>query len=144
MPSNKRRHIRRQHPALEVRLGGGIYRSRDWSLAGFAVGGLSGLVDPRSTGVEVTGYIGLVDDALAFKFDAVIARIDRDRDSVGFAFTTLWPESEDWLTRLFWQPPSASRASPGPLRPRDFLARAINLTGEDERRPTSRRTPLQF
>ena len=144
MPSNKRRHIRRQHPALEARLGGGIYRSLDWSLAGFAVSGLSSLVDPRSTGVAVTGYIGLADDALAFKFDAVIARIDRDRDAVGFAFTTLWPESEDWLTRLFWQPPSASRPSPRPLRPRGFLVRAINLTGKDESRRASRRTPLQF
>ena len=141
LPSNKRRHIRRQHPVLEARLGDGVYRALDWSLAGFAVGGLSAIVDPRSTGLSVTGYFGLADDALAFKFDAVIARIDRERDAVGFAFTTLWPESEDLLTRLFWQPATALAPEPTALRPRDSLFKAISLPGRSDRDKLGRHTP---
>ncbi|NNG03028.1 MAG: PilZ domain-containing protein [Inquilinus sp.] len=122
---------------LEARLGGGIYRSLDWSLAGFAVSNLAEAVDPASTGMPVTGYFGLADDALVFKFEAVIARIDRERDAVGFAFTNLWPESRDLLRRLFWHPSLAGRQDAVPVRPRSPLLRAFTLAsrrGHDEAR----------
>lgn len=139
MPTNRRRYIRRSHPILEARLGSEVYPAIDWSLGGLAVGGLSGRLDRRSGGTEITGYFGVSGEDIAFKFSAVIARIDADQDVVGLDFTTLWPESAEILDDLFRRPPSLRRPPPR-VRPRDYLLKAISVTAQGLRRdPLPRR-----
>lgn len=125
-PTNRRRYIRRHHPILETRLGHEVYPAADWSLGGLAVRGLADCLDQRSGGAEITGYFGVSGEDIAFKFSAVIARIDTDRDVVGLDFTTLWPESAEILDDLFRTP--ASLRQPLPLRPRDYLLKALDVT----------------
>ena len=127
MPINRRRHIRRSHPNLETRLGREIYPAADWSLGGLSVRGLADCLDKGSRGAEITGYFGLSGEDIAFKFSAAIARIDAERDLVGLDFTRLWPESEAILDDLFRRPPSRWRPVT-PMRPRDYLLKALDVT----------------
>ena len=127
-PTNRRRYIRRQHPILETRLGHEVYPAADWSLGGLAVRGLAECLDRRSGGAEITGYFGVSGEDIAFKFSAVITRIDIDRDVVGLDFTTLWPESAEILDDLFRTP--ASLRQPLPLRPRDYILKALDVTAQ--------------
>lgn len=128
MPTNRRRHIRRSHPILEARLGSEVYRTIDWSFGGLAVGGLAECLDQRSDGAEITGYFGVSGEDIAFKFSAVVSRIDAERDVVGLDFTTLWPESAEILEELFRRPPSLRRPPPQPVRPKRYLLKALNVT----------------
>ena len=127
MPTNRRRHIRRSHPTLETRLGREVYPALDWSLGGMAVGGLAGCLHRHSDGAEITGYFGVSGEGIGFKFSAVITRIDAERDVVGLDFTELWPESSEILEDLFRRPPNLRRPPP-PLRPRDYLLKALDIT----------------
>lgn len=130
MPTNRRRHIRRNHPILETRIGHEVYPAIDWSLGGLAVGGLADCLDRRSGGTEITGYFGVTGEGIGFKFSAVITRIDAEHDVVGLDFTTLWPESAEILDDLFRRPPNLRRPPP-PLRPRDYLLKAFDITAQN-------------
>lgn len=130
MPTNRRRHVRRSHPTLETRLGGDVYTALDWSLGGLAVSGLANCLHEQSDGAEITGYFGVAGEGIGFKFSAVIARIDPAQDVVGLDFTRLWPESTEILEDLFRRPPNR-RLPPAPLRPRDFLMKALDITAPD-------------
>ena len=127
-PINRRRFIRRQYPILETRLGHEVYPAVDWSFGGLAVRGLADCLNRRSDGAEITGYFGVSGEDIAFKFSAVIARIDTEGDVVGLDFTTLWPESAEILDDLFRTPASLRR--PLPLRPRDYLLKALDITAQ--------------
>lgn len=139
MPTNRRRHIRRNHPTLDARLGDEVYPASDWSFGGLALRGLADCLDQRSGGTEITGYFGVAGEDIAFKFSAVIARIDASRDVVGLDFTTLWPESAEILHDLFRRSPNQRTPPPAP-RPRDLLLKALG--GAARRWTRHRRAPL--
>ena len=113
-PINRRRDVRRVLPVLSVQLGEHTYPTRDWSLGGFALTGVSYLGRPLEVGEAIQGQLGHPEDGMLedATFTAEVRRVAENGDLVGCQYTQLTTEAFTFLERLMRRAQPTRPAAP--------------------------------
>ncbi|MGP1395107.1 MAG: PilZ domain-containing protein [Inquilinaceae bacterium] len=136
----RRRAVRRSRPVLYVRLGDCVVTSIDWSTVGLSVRAPHTLHQLLRAGNLVTGFFGLADDELAFRFDAYVVRTSTASGLIAFAFEALTEESRTMLDNLVRGPAPVRRLATRPEPKPVPLIKMIRKARTRRSSPTRQKT----
>lgn len=108
--SDRRSEPRGSGIAGRVHLGGKAYPLRDWSRRGFSAGAYRAEYYPGDK-VALDIEVEVEEETLTFACEAVVVWVDRDREELAAAFTSLDPRIQDRIMNAAF----ARRAAAEPL-----------------------------